>query len=66
MRRWLAARYHAPSDDTGQPVDLATAAGFEEVIREITVRIGNEAMRPSWNDDSFFRVYERRRPANPR
>ena len=63
MRRWLAARYHAPSDDTGQPVDLATAAGFEEVIREIAVRIADEPARPSWNDDSFFRIYERRRPS---
>jgi Zn-dependent M28 family amino/carboxypeptidase len=63
MRRWLSARYHAPSDDTGQPVDLAAAAGFEEVIRELAIRIANETARPSWNDDSFFRIYERARPA---
>ncbi len=64
MRRWLSARYHAPSDDTGQPVDLAAAAGFEEVIRELAVRIANEPARPTWNDDSFFRIYERGRPAS--
>jgi Zn-dependent M28 family amino/carboxypeptidase len=58
MRRWLSERYHAPSDDAGQPVDLAAAAGFEEVIRELAVRIANEPTRPSWNDDSFFRIYE--------
>jgi Zn-dependent M28 family amino/carboxypeptidase len=64
MRRWLSERYHAPSDDAGQPVDLASAAGFEEVVREITIRIANDSMRPSWNDDSFFRIYERGRPTS--
>ena len=64
MRRWLSERYHAPSDDTGQPVDLASAAGFEEVVRELATRIANEPTRPSWNDDSFFRIYERGRPTS--
>ena len=59
MRRWLSERYHAPSDDTGQPVDLAAAAGFEEVMRALLIRVANEPTRPSWNDDSFFRTYLR-------
>jgi Zn-dependent M28 family amino/carboxypeptidase len=57
MRRWLAERYHAPSDDTGQPVDLASAAAFEQVIRDLTVAVANDPKRPTWNDDSFFRRY---------
>ncbi len=62
MRRWLTERYHAPSDDTGQPVDLEAAAGFEEVMRALTLRIANEPQRPSWNEDSFFRIYAPKAP----
>lgn len=30
VKDWRTLRYHAPSDDTNQPVDLAAAAGYEE------------------------------------
>jgi Zn-dependent M28 family amino/carboxypeptidase len=57
LRDWRTERYHAPSDDTGQPVDLATAAGYEEVIRALTIAVANDPTRPAWKQDSFFRRY---------
>ena len=57
LKAWLTERYHAPSDDSTQPVDLAAAAGFEEVMRALTVAVANAPQRPSWKSDSFFRRY---------
>jgi Zn-dependent M28 family amino/carboxypeptidase len=57
IKTWRTERYHAPSDDANQPVDLATAAGYEEVIRALTIEVANDAKRPQWKQDSFFRRY---------
>jgi Zn-dependent M28 family amino/carboxypeptidase len=54
---WRTERYHAPSDDTNQPVNLGTAAGYEEVIRALTIEVANDPQRPQWKQDSFFRRY---------
>jgi Zn-dependent M28 family amino/carboxypeptidase len=57
FKDWLTQRYHAPSDDANQPVDLEAAAGFEEVMRDLTVQIANDPHRSEWNKDSFFRRF---------
>ena len=57
IKAWRSERYHAPSDDANQPVDLATAAGYEEVIRALLIEVANDAARPQWKQDSFFRRY---------
>jgi Zn-dependent M28 family amino/carboxypeptidase len=57
LKDWRTERYHAPSDDTNQPVDLATAAAYEEVIRALTIEVANDPVRPAWKPDSFFRRY---------
>jgi Zn-dependent M28 family amino/carboxypeptidase len=57
FKGWLTERYHAPSDDAQQPVDLPAAAGFEEVMRGLTVQIANDPRRPTWKQDSFFRRF---------
>jgi Zn-dependent M28 family amino/carboxypeptidase len=57
IKAWLTERYHAPSDDTNQPVDLAAAAAYEEVIRALTVQVADDPDRPAWKQDSFFRRY---------
>jgi Zn-dependent M28 family amino/carboxypeptidase len=54
---WLTNRYHAPSDDLNQPVDLAAAGKYEDIIRQLMVRVANDAERPQWKSDSFFRRY---------
>jgi Zn-dependent M28 family amino/carboxypeptidase len=57
LKDWRATRYHAPSDDANQPVDLATAAGYEEVIRALTLTVANDSARPAWKQESFFRRF---------
>ena len=54
---WLHHRYHAPSDDLNQPVDLAAAGLYEDIIRELLVSVANDDARPQWKPDSFFRRY---------
>lgn len=54
---WLTQRYHAPSDDLDQPVDLAAAGKYEDVIRRLMLKVANDADRPQWKADSFFRRY---------
>jgi hypothetical protein len=56
-QEWLHSHYHAPSDDVSQPVDLATAAKFENIERALTVNIANSNARPQWKTNSFFRRY---------
>jgi len=57
LKDWRTERYHAPSDDANQPVDLAAAAGYEELIRALTIEVANNPVRPAWKPDSFFRRY---------
>jgi Zn-dependent M28 family amino/carboxypeptidase len=54
---WLTQRYHAPSDDTNQPVDLQSAAAFEAIVRGLTIAVANRSERPQWKSDSFFRRF---------
>ena len=55
IKRWRSDRYHAPSDDLGQPVNFQSAALFQRVYLRIVQEIANREERPSWNADSFFR-----------
>jgi Zn-dependent M28 family amino/carboxypeptidase len=57
FKDWLTQRYHAPSDDLNQPVDLAAAALYEEVIRGLMISVAQNPDRPRWKQDSFFRRY---------
>ncbi len=57
FKDWLTQRYHAPSDDVDQPVDLAAAAKYEEIVRALLINTANDDHRPQWKPDSFFRRY---------
>ena len=57
FKDWLTKRYHAPSDDLNQPVDLAAAALYEEITRQLLLDVANADARPAWKPDSFFRRY---------
>jgi Zn-dependent M28 family amino/carboxypeptidase len=57
FKGWLTTRYHAPSDDVNQPVDLQAAALYEEIVRQLLIETANTAAAPKWNSDSFFRRY---------
>ncbi len=57
FKDWLTQRYHAPSDDINQPVELSAAAKYEEIVRALLINVANGEHRPEWNTDSFFRRY---------
>jgi Zn-dependent M28 family amino/carboxypeptidase len=57
LETWLSTRYHAPSDDVNQPVNLQSAALFEEIVLRLLADTANADQRPRWNDNSFFRRY---------
>src|SRR5262249_48345723 len=57
FKDWLTRRYHAPSDDLNQPVDLSAAANYEEIVLRLLTRIADDPARPQWKPDSFFRRY---------
>jgi Zn-dependent M28 family amino/carboxypeptidase len=55
--QWTKERYHAPSDDLNQPVDVTAADGYLELARDLVIRIANRASRPRWNPSSFFKRF---------
>jgi Zn-dependent M28 family amino/carboxypeptidase len=57
FKDWLTNRYHAPSDDVAQPVDLAAAGLYEDIVRQLLISVANADARPQWKPDSFFRRY---------
>jgi hypothetical protein len=57
---WVRERYHQPSDDLSQPVDLEAAAKFNRVIMALLRRVADDAARPTWNADSFFKRFASR------
>jgi Zn-dependent M28 family amino/carboxypeptidase len=58
VKDWRTYRYHAPSDDLNQPVNLQSAAQYEEIVRSLLIAVANDPHRPQWKPDSFFRRYE--------
>jgi Zn-dependent M28 family amino/carboxypeptidase len=56
---WLTNRYHAPSDDLNQPVDLAAAGKFEDIVRDLALDVANTDAPPHWKRDSFFKRFEK-------
>jgi hypothetical protein len=57
FKDWLTYRYHPPSDDVNQPVDLHAAALYEQVVLKLLADTANTTARPEWKPDSFFRRY---------
>jgi Zn-dependent M28 family amino/carboxypeptidase len=55
--KWRTERYHAPADDTRQPVDLQAAVDFNRVLLSLAERVANRTARPHWNQNSFFRRF---------
>jgi len=52
-------RYHAPSDDLDQPVDLEAAAQLDAILEAVIRRVADADARPEWRPDSFFRRFAR-------
>jgi hypothetical protein len=53
-RRWFAERYHAPSDEVDQPVDLAAVGQYAELIKRLAVRIAQREVAAKWYPSSVF------------
>lgn len=57
-KEWLNKRYHAPSDDVKQPVDLKAAADYVELMRRLAITVADAPARPQWKPNSFFRRFQ--------
>jgi Zn-dependent M28 family amino/carboxypeptidase len=57
FKAWYTERYHAPSDDLNQPVDLAAAAQFNVILEKLALRVADADHRPEWEPNSFFRRF---------
>ena len=57
VNSWLKERYHAPSDDIHQPVNIEGAARFDDLVVAFVEDVADRAERPHWNQSSFFRRF---------
>ena len=53
-RKWYADRYHRPSDDLNQPIDMAAAAKFQQFFEKLTESVANADERPAWHPSSIY------------
>jgi hypothetical protein len=53
-RRWYATRYHAPSDDVGQPWDPDAAGRFNRFFAELVRTIADAPAAPTWKAGNSF------------
>jgi Zn-dependent M28 family amino/carboxypeptidase len=54
---WTRERYHQPSDDLQQPVDLGAAMTFTRLVGALSADVANHEARPQWKPGSFFRRF---------
>jgi hypothetical protein len=57
FKDWYRDRYHAVTDDLTQPVDLAAAAQFNEILIALLEKVADAPQAPQWKPDSFFRRF---------
>jgi hypothetical protein len=57
VQKWLKERYHAPSDDLDQPVNLEAAGKYEEILVNLLIATANAEHRPEWKETSFFKRF---------
>jgi hypothetical protein len=51
---WIANRYHAPSDDMDQPMDLRATTQFLRLNFLVGYEVSQQRKRPTWNRGDFF------------
>jgi len=64
FKNWLTHRYHAPSDDLNQPVDLKCAGQYEQVMYRLLLDVTNSDAPPRWKSESFFKRYAANAPGS--
>jgi hypothetical protein len=55
--KWRREIVHKPWDDPKQPVNLETAAKFEDFALQLLLEVANDPHRPEWKSNSFFKRY---------
>ena len=51
---WIANRYHAPSDDMKQPMDLNASVQFMQIDFLVGYDVAQGPQRPTWKPGDFF------------
>lgn len=51
---WIATRYHAPSDDMSQPMDLDASVQFMQTDFLVGYDVAQDPKRPVWKPGDFF------------
>jgi len=59
LAKWGETRYHAPSDDSRQPVNFKAADAFNRLLAGFTADVANARERPVWHEKSFFARFAR-------
>jgi Zn-dependent M28 family amino/carboxypeptidase len=54
MEQWLATRYHRPSDDMNQPMNLEAAIPMIQLQFLVGHSVASDSDRPTWNAGDFF------------
>jgi Zn-dependent M28 family amino/carboxypeptidase len=52
--QWIATRYHAPSDDMNQPMDLDASVQFMQIAFLLGYDVAQDPQRPQWKPGDFF------------
>lgn len=60
LQKWRRNPYHTPFDDVHQPVNLETAAKYEEIMMQLLLDVANDPHRPQWKPNSFYKRYAAR------
>jgi Peptidase family M28 len=57
FKDWYTNRYHGVTDDLKQPMDLVGAAQFNDILKNLTLRVADAEKPPAWQPSSFFRRF---------
>jgi Zn-dependent M28 family amino/carboxypeptidase len=61
VKKWRTERYHSPADDLSQPIDRQAADEFNQIYVALLEGVANRPTQPSWNSDSFFKRFEKKK-----
>ncbi len=51
---WVATRYHSPSDDMNQPMNLDASVQFMQINFLVGYDVAQDPQRPTWKPGDFF------------
>ena len=54
LEDWIETRYHAPSDDMDQPLNLDATLQYMQITFLIGYDVAQQRARPAWKPGDFF------------